>query len=68
MNLCGDQTLSKEGSLVLIIMEMAWDVSPRPRTMTIVESIKMIVVIPNKNIRPRERSKGPLEPHEGTRR
>jgi hypothetical protein len=47
---------------------MTWDFSPGPRTMTIVESIKMIVVIPNKNIRSRERSKGPLELHEGGRR
>ena len=52
----------------MIAMEMGWDVSPGPRTMTIVESIKMIVVIPNKNVCSRERSKGPLELHEGTRR
>jgi hypothetical protein len=52
----------------LIIMEMSWNVSPGPRTMTIVESIKMIVVIPNKNICSPERSKGPLELHEGARR
>jgi hypothetical protein len=68
-NLCGDQTLSKEGCLVLIKMDMTiWDNSPGPRTMTIVESIKIIAVIPNKNICSTERSKGPLELHEGARR
>ena len=52
----------------MIDMRMSWDVSPGPRTMTIVESIKMIAVIPNKNICSTERSKGPLELHEGVRR
>jgi hypothetical protein len=46
---------------------MTWDASLGPRTMTIVESMKMIAVIPNKNICPAERSKGPLELHEGVR-
>jgi hypothetical protein len=59
--LCGDQTLSKEGSNVLIIMKLNWDVSPGPRTIKILESIKMIVVIPNKNMDPGEWDKGPLE-------
>jgi hypothetical protein len=33
-----------------------------------VESIKMIVVIPNKNMDPKERDKGPLELQEEARR
>jgi len=66
--LCGDQTLSKEGSIFLISMGMPWDVSPGPRTMTVVESIKMIIVIANKNMCSRQRNKGPLELHEGARR
>jgi len=36
-------------------------VSPGPRTIKIVESIKMTVVIPNKNMDPGEWDKGPLE-------
>jgi hypothetical protein len=39
----------------------SWDVSSVPRTITVVESIKMVVVIPNKNMDPGEWDKGPLE-------
>jgi hypothetical protein len=53
--------LSNEGSNFLISMGMPWDISPGPRTMTVVQSIKMIVVIPNKNMDPGEWDKGPLE-------
>jgi hypothetical protein len=49
-----DQTLSKEGSTVLIITRIPWDASPELRTKKVVESIKMIVVIPNKNMDPGE--------------
>ena len=66
--LCGDQTLSKEGSIFLIMMGMPWDVSAGPRTRTMVQSIKVIVVIPNKNMCSRERNKDPLELQEGERR
>ncbi len=66
--LCGDQILSKEGSSVLIMSKLDWDVSPGPRTIKVVESIKMIVVIPNKNMDPKEWDKGPLELQEEARR
>jgi hypothetical protein len=33
---------------------LSWDVTMVPRTITVVESIKMIVVIPNKNMDPGE--------------
>jgi len=36
------------------MVEIPWDVSPEPRTITVVESIKMIIVIPNKNMDPGE--------------
>jgi hypothetical protein len=60
-----DQTPSKEGSIVWIMVGMSWDVSAGPRTMPVVQNIKMIVVIPNKNLCSRERNKGPLELQEG---
>jgi hypothetical protein len=40
---------------------LSWDVSPGPKTIKVEESIKMIVVIPNKNMDPGECDKGPLE-------
>jgi hypothetical protein len=49
---CRDQTLSKEWSSVWIAKGMYWDDSPMPRMRPMVESIKMIVVIPNKNTCP----------------
>ena len=66
--LCGGQIPLKEGSMILIMMRMRWDISAGPRTMTIVESIKMIVEVPNKNMCPSEWNKGPLELQEGARR
>ena len=65
--LCGDQILSKEGSSALIMSKLNWDVSPGPRIIKVVESIKMIVVIPNKNMDPKEWDKGPLELQEEAR-
>ena len=38
-----------------------WDASPAPRMTRMVESIKMIVVIPTKNMCPRDLDKVPLE-------
>ncbi len=49
---CRDQTLSKERSSVWITKGMYWDVSLMLRIRPVVESIKMIVVIPNKNTCP----------------
>jgi len=60
-NLYCDQTPSREGSMYLFVMAMAWNITAGPRTMTAVESIKMIVVIPNKNMCSRQRNTGPLE-------
>jgi hypothetical protein len=42
-----------------------WDTSPVPRMTRVVESIKMIVVIPTKNMCPRDPDKGPLELQDG---
>jgi hypothetical protein len=53
--------MSKEGSIILIMMGMPWDVNPVPTMMTVVASMKMIVVIPNKNICPREWNMDPLD-------
>jgi hypothetical protein len=47
---------------------LSWDVSPGPKTIKVVESIKMIVVIQNKNMDPGEWDKGPLELQEDARR
>jgi hypothetical protein len=63
-----DQTPSKEGSIVWIMVGMSWDVSAGPRTMPVVQNIKMIAVIPNKNLCSRERNKGPLELQERARK
>jgi hypothetical protein len=41
--------------MYLFVMAMAWNITAGPRTMTAVESIKMIVVIPNKNMCSRQR-------------
>ena len=60
-NLYCDQTLSKEGSIFLFVMAMAWNITVGPRTMIVVESIKMIVVIPNKNMYSRQWNMVPLE-------
>jgi len=65
---CGDQTLSKEWSNAWIIEEMSWDVSSMSRMRSVVVSINMIVVIPNKNMCPRDWNKRPLELQEGARR
>jgi hypothetical protein len=43
------------------MVEIPWDVSSELRTITVVESIRMVVVIPNKNMDPGECDKGPLE-------
>jgi hypothetical protein len=63
-----DQNLSKEGSIALTIWGMPWDANPEPRTMVVVQSIKIIVVVPNKNMDPGEWDKGPLELEERVRR
>jgi hypothetical protein len=47
---------------------MPWDVNPESKTMVVVQSIKIIVVVPNKNMDPGEWDKGPLELQEGARR
>ncbi len=60
-NLYCDQTPLKEGSIFLFMMAMAWNITTGLRTMTVVESIKMIVVIPNKNMYSRQRNTVPLE-------
>lgn len=65
---CSDQTLSKEGSNAWIVEEMSWDVNLMSRMRSVVVSIKMIVMIPNKNMCPRDWNKGPLELQEGARR
>ena len=36
------------------MLRIPWDTSPELRTIKVVESIKMIVVIPNKNMDPGE--------------
>jgi len=59
--LCGDQPMTKEGSIILMIMGMPWDVSPVPTAITVVARIKMNVVIPNRNMCPGEWNKDPLE-------
>ena len=59
--LCGDQPMTKEGSIILMMMGMPWDVSPVPTAITVVARIKMNVVIPNRNMCPREWNKDPLE-------
>ena len=43
------------------MVEIPWDVSSELRTITVVESIRMVVVIPNKNMDPGECDKGPLK-------
>jgi hypothetical protein len=40
---------------------ISWDASQGSRTIMVVESIKMVVVIPNRNMDPEEWDKGPLE-------
>jgi hypothetical protein len=50
-----------EGSIILMMKGMPWVVSPGPTTITVVASIKMIVVIMNKNKTPGELNKDPLE-------
>lgn len=50
----GDQPMTKEGSIILMMMGMPWDVNPVPTMMTVVASMNMIVVTPNKNMCPGE--------------
>ena len=59
--LCGDQPMTKEGSMNFMIMGMPWDVNPGVMTIAVVASIKITVVIPNMNICPGELNKDPLE-------
>jgi hypothetical protein len=60
-NLCGDQPTAKEGSIILMMKGMPWVVSPGPKRITVVASIKMIVVIPNTIMCPAELNRDPLE-------
>ena len=55
--------MANEGSIILMIKGMPWVVSPGPITITMVARKKMIVVIPNTNMCPREWNKDPLELH-----
>ena len=50
-----------EGSIILMMKGMPWVVIPGPKTITVVASMKMIVVIPNTNMCPAEWNKDPLE-------
>jgi hypothetical protein len=59
--LCGDQPIAKEGSIILMIMGMPTDVNPVPTEIMVVARMKMIVVIPNRNMCPGECNKDPLE-------
>ena len=59
--LCGDQPMTKEGSIILIMIGMPWDVNPVPTEITMVARIKMIVVIPKRNMCAGECNKDPLE-------
>jgi hypothetical protein len=60
-NLCDDQPTTIEGSIILMMKGMPWVVIPGPKTITVVASMKMIVVIPNTNMCPGEWNKDPLE-------
>lgn len=66
-NLCGDQPTAIEGSIILMITGIPWVVSPGPKRITAVASIKMTVVIPNTNMCPGELNNDPLELINGER-
>jgi hypothetical protein len=59
--LSGDQPMAREGTIILMIMGMPTDVNPVPTEITVVARMKMIVVIPNRNMCPGEYNKDPLE-------
>lgn len=60
-NLCGDQPTAIEGSIILMMKGMPWVVSPGPKRITAVASMKMTVVIPNTNMCPGEVNNDPFE-------
>jgi hypothetical protein len=53
--------MRKEGSIILMMKGMPWVVSPGPTTITVVASMKMMVVIMNTNMCPGEVNNDPLE-------